>query len=560
MTAVHNDPPHAAGIVVGRLHVVRRRLWAFFFLYWCRGLFAFASVAVLAFGIVRFFRGEPVWNLWSAIILLWLPVSMAFLMTFGLNGSVRALDHAALSIDHLAETHNRFHTALILSRRVFTHRTLLENLALEECAGFIRTFDYRPFLPVRPTRAWLFAAAPLVSLALLAWQASLGIGQPPSDQVLTAAVANRADALAATADRLHHEGQKTPSPELEKIAEAMKRSAERLRDSQRQADEQKLKTALGELSSLEGMLAAMKQAAKDEKISPGELAALAAALAASAPAKTAGEAIKQGRLEQAGDQLEKLAEQMKAQGGDSAQALQELAQSMQEQAAKLSDQEKNEVARQMQQAAQSAQNGQAQLSANAMQRLAELLKKAGKNGAKGAGRQASSQSGASGGPMSEQQLQDLLNALENAKEGLQPNGEGQAPGSPDGGQEGRQSLALVESFAKQSGGDPHGGEKPSGMPGSEHDEGTNDHLLADRAADAPKPAGPSKRLEGMLGDGASLRELVGAASGPARAGRPYRDLYEAIAPAEQNSVEQENIPLGSRVFVRRYFENIRPQN
>ncbi len=554
MTTVHNDPPHAAGIVVGQLHVVRRRLWAFFFLYFFQAFFACASVAILGLGTVRFLRGEPVCDPWSIGLLLGFPVGMALLMTFGLNGSVRALDHAALYIDHLAETHNRFHTALVLSRRVFTSRTPLETLALAECARFIHAFDYRSVLPIRPTRGWLFAAAPLVSCALLAWHASAGIGQAPRDPTLAAAVARHADALAKTAARLRSDDK--PAPDLDKVAEAMKRSAERLKDSQRQGDEQKLKTALGEISSLEAMLAAMKQAAKDAKISPGELAALAAALAASDPTKAAGEAVKQGQFEQAGDQLEKLAEQMKAQG-DGAQALQQLAQSMQEQAAKLNEQERNEVARQMQQAAQSAQSGQAQLSAQAMQRLADLLRQAGKNGA---GRQASGKPGAGGGPMNARQLQDLLNALENMKEDLQPGGEGQMPGQPGDGQTGEQALALVESFAKKNGGDPGNGEKPAGLPGGERDQGINDHLLTDQASAATKSEGPAKRLEGMLGEGASLQELVGATSGAARASRPYRSLYEAIAPAEQNSVEQEDIPLGSRIFVRRYFENIRPQN
>ena len=555
MTAVHNDPPHAAGIVVGRLRVVRRRLWAFFFLYFFQAFFAGTSAVVLMLGIVRFLRGEPVWSSWSAGILLLCPAGTALLMTFGLNGSVRALDHAALSIDHLAGTHNRFHTAWVLSRRVFTRRTPLETLALEECARFIRTFDYRSVLPIRPTRAWIFAAAPMVSLALLAWHAPFGTGQTPRDAALAAAVDRRADALEKIAGRLQR-GEQPPASGLDKVAEAMKRSAERLKDSQRQGDEQKLKTTLGEISSLEGMLTAMKRASQDAKISPGELAALAAALAASDPSKAAGESVKQGQLEQAGDQLEKLAEQMKAQG-DRAASLQQLAQSMQEQTAKLSEQEKNEVARQMQQAAQSAQGGQAELSAQAMQRLAELLRQAGKNSA---GRQASGKTGAGGGPISSQQLQDLLNSLENMKEGLQPGGDGQTPGQPKNGQEGNQSLALVESFAKKNGDDPAGGEKPAGMPGGERDQGTNDHLLADRAMPAQEAEGAAQRLEGMLGDGASLQELVGATATAARAGRPYRNLYEAIAPAEQNSVEQENIPLGSRFFVRRYFENIRPQD
>ena len=387
---------------------------------------------------------------------------------------------------------------------------------------------------------------PLVSLALLAWHGALGIGQPPRDPALQAAVAKQADTLQKVAAQLQAKDKKA-SPDLDKLAEAMKRSAEKLKESQHQGDEQKLKTTLGELSSLEAMLNAMKQAAKENKVSPGELAALAAALEASPQGKDAAEAIKSGQLGQAGDQLQKLAEQLQKQGKD-AQALQQLAQSMQEQAAKLSEAERNEVARQMQQAAQGAQSGQQGLSQKALQRLAELLKKAGKNA------QASSGKGSDAPPMTEQQLQDLLNSLENMKEGLQPGGEpmGNGQGMP-------QSLASVEAFAKQRGDGKSQGDKASGMPGSEHDQGTNEHLFADKPLDL-KVDGNARRIEGALGDGQTLQELVGGNNGPAKASRQYRDLYEAIAPAEQNSVEQENIPLGSRHLVRRYFEEIRPQN
>ncbi len=517
----------------------------------CAALLIVAVVTLLV-GVYRFSQGETPFTADVASRLCGMALCGVAIYTLG---SLSLLEDVAAWIDRRADTHDRFRTALDFAART-EPITPMQTLTLEECVRYVERFPVARWTPIRLPRALPFVAVPLISLALLAWHASLGIGQPPRDPALDAAVAHRAAALETIADRLHHDDSH-PAPDLDKIAEAMKRSAERLKDSQRQGDEQKLKTALGEISSLEAMLAAMKQATKDEKISPGELAALAAALAANDPSKAVGEAVKQGQLEQAGDQLEKLAEQMKAQGGD-AQALQQLAQSMQEQAAKLSEQEKNEVARQMQQAAQAAQSGQAQLSAKAMQRLAELLRQAGKSSAS---RQASSKPGAGGSPMSERQLQDLLNALENMKDGLQPgDGEGQAPGSPKDGQAGGQSLALVESFTKKGSGDASNGEKASGMPGSEHDEGTNEHLLSDRAAETTRPEGPAKRLEGMLGDGASLQELVGATANPARAGRGYRNLYEAIAPAEQNSVEQENIPLGSRFFVRRYFENIRPQN
>ena len=230
---------------------------------------------------------------------------------------------------------------------------------------------------------------------------------------------------------------------------------------------------------------------------------------------------------------------------------------MQEQAAKLSEQQKNEVARQMQQAAQGAPDGQPQLSQQALQRLAELLRQAGKNGSQGGrGQQQVSRGGQNGQPMTEKQLQDLINALENMKDGMQPGGD--PPQGP--GQGSQQSLALVEQFGKNPGGHSPPDGKPSGLPGGEHDTGHPDKLFADQPPDAARIQGEAHRLEGMLGDGASLQQLTGATGGPARAGRPYRDLYEAMAPAAQDSVEQENIPLGSRHFVRQYFENIRPPN
>ncbi len=368
-------------------------------------------------------------------------------------------------------------------------------------------------------------------------------------------MARRADVLQTIAAKLHPPDDK--SADLDKVADAMKRSAQKLKDAANAPDADKLKTALGELSSLEAMLNAMKEAAQEQKISPAEMNALAAALAATPQGKDASESIQQGQLEKAADELEKLLQQM-GQQPDAAQAMQQLAQSMQEQAAKLTEQEKSDVAQQMQQAAQAAQSGQEQLSQQAMQRLADLLRKAGKNGADGKQQQASS--GSQGKPMTAQQMQDLLNALENMKDGLQqPGGDGDKPGQPQDGQGQGQSLALVESFTKNGGVDGKPGDQPSGMPGGEHDTGHPDKLFADTQAEAPKE-GQAHRLEGMLGNGESLQELVHAPSGPAKASRRYRDLYEAMAPGAQNTVEQENIPLGSRNFVRRYFENIRPQN
>lgn len=517
-----------------------RRLAGAFLEQFCFAILV-AGTVLLLIGIYRFLRGGDLYrvnDVWGVLEVTLLGVIIWTL------GSLPFLDDVTRWIDRRAGTHDRFHTALDFAAR--PRLTPLEELTLAECALYAERFPVARWTPLRLPCTLMALPVPLIALGMLAWHASLGSGQPSRDPALQVAVTKRAAVLQKMVERLRREDEKSPSSDLAKLADAMQHSAERLKESQRQGDEQKLKTSLAEMSSLEAMLNAMKQAAQESKVSPGELAALAAALESNPQGKDAAEAIKAGQLEQAGDQLAQLAEKLGKQG-DVQQMLQQLAQSMQEQAAKLSATERNEVARQMQQAAQGASSGQPGLSQQALQRLADALRKAGKSGARQA------RAGGKGGqPLTEQQLQQLLNALENMKEGDQPGGD---PGGDNSG--GQQSLATVEAFGK--GQDASRGGQPTGMPGGERDQGTNDHLFADKPSDL-QAEGNARRLEGKLGDGATLQELVGAASGPAKASRQYRDLYEAITPAEQSSVEQENIPLGSRYLVRRYFENIRPQN
>ena len=168
--------------------------------------------------------------------------------------------------------------------------------------------------------------------------------------------------------------------------------------------------------------------------------------------------------------------------------------------------------------------------------------------------------------MSAQQMQDLLNALENMKDGLQQPGgdEGQkSPARRRMGQGQGQSLALVESFTKPGGADAKDGSAFRHVPGSEHDTGHPDKLFADTTQDAPDRTGC--RRTGSKGCSAKRRVVPGThqfALRPreGRAGR-YRDLYEAMAPAAQNTPSSRRTSRSARVnFVRRYFENIRPQN
>jgi hypothetical protein len=100
---------------------------------------------------------------------------------------------------------------------------------------------------------------------------------------------------------------------------------------------------------------------------------------------------------------------------------------------------------------------------------------------------------------------------------------------------------------------------PSGLPGTEKDFGRGEDLS--REAEPPNsPPGSEDFVEGEIGEGASLIELFRAAGNDdPKARRAYRSAYQTAAPAALDAVSREQIPAGSRLLVRRYFEAIRPK-
>jgi hypothetical protein len=116
---------------------------------------------------------------------------------------------------------------------------------------------------------------------------------------------------------------------------------------------------------------------------------------------------------------------------------------------------------------------------------------------------------------------------------------------------------------------PQGGEKSpptvgdnsqaAGAPGSELDLGRGSDLGQESELLAA-PEGSEDFLEGEHGEGASLVQLFRASGGDdPKAKRAYRSAYQVAAPAALDAMNQEKIPAGSRLLVRRYFESIRPK-
>ena len=140
-------------------------------------------------------------------------------------------------------------------------------------------------------------------------------------------------------------------------------------------------------------------------------------------------------------------------------------------------------------------------------------------------------------------------------------GDGKPGGDPKPGDAKTQGLVAMQSFAPgNKDGEPGAGDPrmPSGQPGSERDTGTTDSPFGKERNDPGKEA-LAKQLTGRLGEGESLSQFLPSAGDDSKSGRRYKELYEAMAPAAEEAVLQENIPLGSRFFIKRYFESIRPK-
>ncbi len=467
----------------------------------------------------------------------------------------QSLATVAAQIDRLGQTRDRLQTALALSSEM-PRRDGQPNapvppmtvLALRECSDWASGRDFRALLPWRVPREAVWLAVPLTALALLGWE------------VRTAAQAREAEAAAAqesvagTVGELHALAralEKADGPaqteELQRIAEALRRSAERVQAeaTDRAAAE---KAALRELSVLEQSVEEMHRARRDA-LSPEEREALARALGAQAATQPAADAMQAGDLAEAARHLEQAAKQLTDAGDPAAAAQTE--RTLREALHRLAAQ--RELSAGLRQLTQKAQGrgGEGQGTAGEMLRQLAALLSAQPQGP-------GSQSKA-GGKSAAQTLASILAALQQMKHG-DAYGKAATPAEGQGGTPG--TAVAMQSFATAPNPDvpaPGAADLPTGRPGSERDSGTTASPFGKGTGDLAEK-GADLALAGQLGEGESLSQMLPSAGGEdAAARRRYKEIYEAMAPAAQDAVAQENIPLGARFFIQRYFRAIRPE-
>ncbi|MEA3211599.1 MAG: hypothetical protein QOE70_4656 [Chthoniobacter sp.] len=495
------------------------------------------AVLVLIAAGKRWLLGMPPWDahfaLWAALATL----VAAGLVTLARH---RSLPQAAAAIDRLGQTRDRFVTALAFSREEPSPE--LCALAIRECASFIRGADFARLVRLRPPRELLYLVIPALALLLLDWEARRTFGA--RDAAAAAGLAE-IEGTAKKLEELARQAEKTNElakmDELEKIAEELKRSAQQLRaDATTPAEAEK--AALRELSELEKLVQELQK--QPGAPSPAELRELAKALEKSEATKDAAAAMEAGDLTRAAEQLEKAMQDLAQQGDERTQ--EQIEQALKDALEQLAQQKQLSEALQKLAQQQPQQPGQKGEAGQLSKELAEMLKKL---------KPQAGQQNQQGKPQDSQALKNLLAALQNLKFGEgEPKSAGNQPpqGPPT-------SLSLTQSSGPNqipgSAGDPR---QPSGQPGSEHDTGTTDSPFGKNQDPAGRDA-QANSLTGRLGDGETLQQFLPSAGDSSKAKRRYKELYQAMAPAAEDAMVQENIPLGSRFFIKRYFESIRPR-
>lgn len=456
------------------------------------------------------------------------------------------LERVARALDAAGATRDRFVTGLRLAEKAGTNE--LETVALAEIAGWARARKLGPLLPVRLPRELPWIAAPVAMLALLWWSAMNAAAT--KDQRAAAEMA----AISDTVKQLEHiarltdiQANENKEKELKWIAERLRQSAEQMRAEAADGKDAR-KAALRELANLEDIV---KQLRRPETATPEELKALAEALAKHEQTRDAAKDIAGGNLAAAAKKL--------AQAAQDAPSAEQVNATLKQALDHLAER-REAMSKQIEKLQQAGEGGRQDL----LKQIAEALNELAQQG-KAVARDGEGTPKGAQKKMSDEDLKRLLGALQSLKDQQQGDGPQGGEPQPGEGKEGDSSgggkgTMLNFSHSERPGEMPEDSVNfPSGKPGNDKDRDTTKDPFGAKSA-APKDAARKEQDAGQLADGETLSVLIpSAAAGDAKAERRYRELYDAASFAAEDAVAQENIPLGARFLIRRYFQAIRPK-
>ncbi len=492
-------------IALTTLRRVRRaRILRFFFAAIIRSG-TLVGTCLLVVSFVEFLRGPLSDRNYLYLIAFTIISGWCIAAIFRAPWSIR---QTACWLDSMADTKSRFATILALRDQGFAGAW--RDSLLRECITFVATFESRKWSRPRVPRNWWIAATPWLALLLLNFQDQLRQpkDEPDQDRV-----------LAQTSFRLEQMAAKSagavPDAQLRKLIDELRKSAERLRETRLPQSDAK-RRAFEQLARLDEIL----RQAQDSQVTAAEMEALLNALAANDLTKHVEELLREGKDEEA------LAERLRDQAS---KKIRELAQSLQESMNRLSENEKSQVSRELQQSMQAAQMGNSDDMRHLMQQIAAMIRegkisRASKNA---------------------QTVQSMIRSLEDLKNALR-----------DGSlqiAETDESLSRAQTMQFDQTGENPG--DPTGKPGG----GGPADLHQKQIKDPLEAVGQAKKAQGIIGQGEYSLDVISSVGSTGHANREYRQLFDAVAPDNEQAIEQEEIPVSSRNLVKRYFERIRPK-
>jgi hypothetical protein len=528
--------PNQSAEVLPLLRDLRRRFIVRTFLN------TLAAILLVAGGILVvvaawYHFASPAESLGLALPLILLAAAVIFAAVY--VGLTRPdLHRVAAVVDRRGDTRDRLLTALVLAESNACGSPLA-HLAREECRAYLAKRDLTQFVPARPPRMTGWIAVPLVAWAIFVWQGHVQqtrlLAEKAEAQKAIAGTTAAIDQLVRQAEKA---AEQTRSEDLRKLAEQLQQSAQRLRTETNSEEAQK--AALRELSTLEDMMRELQR-----QPSPAdELKELAKALTTLPGMQDVLNALNEKDLAEAQRAMDRAMQKQNENKPDQLtedQIEKQLQQAMQ----RLGDQRRLSDALQKF-AEQARKQAGGAMSQQAMKQLQQMMEQMSRQ------QQGDAESGQQQRQMT---LQEMIAALESMKFG-----EGQANQGSESQEVPSGPQVSIDSFGSTNPqGQPHFGnaDHPSGRPGSEHDFGTTDTPFGGKSD--PQEKGGELALKGRLSQGETLSTMLPSAADNSKSARRYKELVEAAAASAEDAVEQENIPLGSRFLVKRYFESIRPK-
>ncbi len=480
---------------------------------------------------------------------LWLALFAGYVVWRVLQKGTLA--NAAASIDKQADLHDEIKTAFW-----FIHNprpSAWVDAQIRRAAGNAQRVDLRQIYPRRIPRAFYIAAAMLLAFVALnfvplplnhnwlALEAAPAFSLTPEE----AALLKETEALLRKAETLN---QSELVEKLEEIVQQLQQgaidaaqAAQMLESIQSQLDEGNLDLA----SINEGL----EEIAQD--------------LEQAEETQAAGRAMKEKELQEAAEEMRKLAEKLDKEDSEALEdvekslqqasenqrpGLEELAKQLKEAAENLKDRNQQGAQQALDKAAQELENLQAKIDSQDLKNLAS------------------------------QQLQNLQDSLRQRQQGSQANQKKQArnqsqgqpqKGPPQEGQPGQQEEGGAQQQADGGAdGEPTEQEGQEGDPSaSSGADGDGGGLMPSGkgGASGPREGAPTKldvklQQEALAGmqDLGTKQENIEEMSKQERSRLDYRNVKSELSPAQKDLLNQDRIPWEYRPLIKNYFQAIRP--